>query len=134
VTKILKRTIMISIGVTLAGCSTGQTPPLFFAQTHTFGVGIRGSAGEQGANLTLGYRDLDVALVPVAVTDASGRVMPLQGSAGNQTIGGTNALSVFGQFNADVAAVSPSANLGTFFTTGLAADKLADGYRAKMMK
>jgi hypothetical protein len=124
---------MIGIGVALAGCSTGQTPPLFFAQTHTFGVGIRGSAGEQGANLVVGYKDLDVALVPVAVTDVLGTQL-LQGSAGKEPIVGTNGLSVFGQFNADAAAISPSANLGTFFTTGLAADKLADGYKAKMMK
>jgi hypothetical protein len=122
-------------GTVLTACSPTTNAPLFFAQTHTFGVGIQGSAGEQGASLVLGYRDLDVAIVPVAVTDAAGQVTQLKGSATDANGTGINALSVLGQFNAKATSgAAPTVNLGTFFATGLAADKLADGFSAQIAK
>ncbi|HEX8666143.1 MAG TPA: hypothetical protein VF744_19175 [Beijerinckiaceae bacterium] len=128
-------TVGAGFGAVLAACSPTTNAPLFFAQTHTFGVGIQGSAGEQGASLVLGYKDLDIAIVPVAVTDAAGQVTQLKGSATDATGTGTNALSVLGQFNAKATTgTAPTVNLGTFFATGLAADKLADGFSAQVAK
>jgi hypothetical protein len=120
------------LGATLAACSPTTNPPLFFAQTHTFGVGIHGSPTQQSADLTLGYRDLDIAIVPVSATDGAGQVVPLTSIAGGGN--SRNALSVLGQFNANAAATAPTVSLGTFFATGLAADKLADGFGERLSK
>jgi hypothetical protein len=132
VTAISKIVIGAGFGAALAACSPTTNTPLFFAQTHTFGVGIHGSPTQQSADLTLGYRDLDVAIVPVSVTDGAGQVVPLISTAGGGN--SRNALSVLGQFNANAATNTPTVSLGTFFATGLAADKLADGFSDKLSK
>ena len=46
----------------------------------------------------------------------------------------SNSLSVLGQFEVDAQAAGPKVGLGKFFATGLAADKLADGFSAKLSK
>jgi hypothetical protein len=128
---ISKLIIGASLGVTLAACSPTANYPLLFGQTQTFGVGIHGST-TQGADLTLGYKDFNVAIVPVTTADGS----PIRGDvlgAGNAR--GQDALSVLGEFNAETTAgVSPKVGLGKFFATGLAAQKLAEGYRDKLKK
>jgi hypothetical protein len=124
--------LIIGASVGLAGCYQSNNPPLFFAQAHTLGVGVHTSTTQQSADLTLGYKDFDVAIVPVSATDGSGRVVPLTGTAGGED--SRDALSVLGQFNASAATATPAVNLGTFFATGLAADKLADGFRDHLAK
>jgi hypothetical protein len=121
----------LALSLGLAGCST-QNPSLFFAQAHTLGVDVAGSTTEQSAHLTLGYKDLAVAVVPTTATGRNGEVVPLIGTAGGRD--SQNALSVLGQFNASAASATPSVNLGTFFATGLAADKLADGFSDQLSR
>src|SRR4051812_18691053 len=75
--------LIIGASVGLAGCYQSN-PPLFFAQAHTLGVGVHTSTTQQSADLTLGYKDFDVAIVPVSATDGSGRVVPLTGTAGGE--------------------------------------------------
>jgi hypothetical protein len=87
-----------SFSVGLAGCSPTAGPPLLFGQTHTLGVAIHGSATQQGVDLTLGYRDFNLAIVPVTATDASGQIVQIRSSAGP---GHGNALSVLGQFESN---------------------------------
>jgi hypothetical protein len=80
--------------------------------------------GQATPELTVGYRDVDVALVPV--TKAG---LPIQSVNGS---GFQDALSVFGQFDVGVNAATaglPGVSLGKFFATGTAASRLADGYR-----
>ena len=125
------RTIATSVGLVLAGCSPTANPPLLFGQTHTLGVGIHGST-TQGTDLTLGYKDFNIAIVPVTATDATGEVKPIQSWAARKN--SVNALSVLGQFEANAQAGSPSIGLGKFFATGLAADKLADGFKEKLSR
>jgi hypothetical protein len=123
----LKRMTMIGIGPALAGCLPLENPPLFYAQRHTFGVGLHGSAGEQSANLVLGYKGSDVAIVPVTARDRGG-VIPICALSG----GKRDAFSVFGYFQGD-ANVSPTlanAGLNSFFTTGIAADTMAQAFNA----
>jgi hypothetical protein len=125
----------LACGLVLSACSYGSNPPLVFGQAHTVGVSIHGSATQQGADLTVGYRDVDIAVVPVTAVDASGQIVPIKASVANGNGGvGTNALSVLGQFEVDAQAAGPKVGLGKFFATGLAADKLADGFKHKLAK
>ena len=58
-----KRIVGISIATavaTLSGCST--SPSLVFGQSHTVGITMGGSASDSGAELSIGYKDRDVAV------------------------------------------------------------------------
>ncbi|WP_374310505.1 hypothetical protein [Methylocella sp.] len=114
----------------LCGCAQSGNTPLLFGQTQTVGITANGSTTQQAAELTLGYRDFNVALVPVAVSTPSGELIPVRGSVGGQQAG--DAYSVLGQFSVDARSQAPSAKLGKFFATGLAAQKLADGFSAQL--
>lgn len=124
--------VMISLmgGV---GCSEVPNPPLIFGQTHTVGITIAGSPAEQGGELTLGYRDRDLAFVPVSVTQSDGSVTQVESHAfGGQRDGDArpdkDALSVLGQFDVSTEGQTAKIGLGKFFATGLAAKRLADGF------
>jgi hypothetical protein len=116
-----------------AGCTTGNiNPPLLFVQTQTLGVTINGSSIQQNFEMTLGYRDFDVAIVPATVTQG-GASTQVQSTVAGPGTSGADALSVLGQFEANTRA-TPEVGLGKFFSTGLAAQKLADGFREKLSK
>jgi hypothetical protein len=121
--------MLASCCLALGACTISQNPPLIFGQTHTVGISV-GSTVQQGPDITLGYRDVDIAVVPVTAVDVQGRVYQISSRVGKND---TNSLSVLGQFDIQAAA-APNVGLGKFFATGLAADKLADGFRAKMRK
>lgn len=108
----------------LAGCNANGNLPLVFVQSHTLGITANATGSQATPELTLGYRDLDVAVVPVI----DGGV-PLRGSIDKQGIHNEDALSVIGQFDAGAGvAATPTAKLGKFFATGMAAKRLADGF------
>jgi len=113
----------------LAGCATSQNMPLIFGQSHTVGIAISGSATDQGADFTLGYRDRDFAVVPVTVKQNNGDSTQVKAiaSADHQ-----DALSVLGQFEVTSSTNSANVGLGKFFATGIAAKTLADGFAAKL--
>ncbi|HEV7874618.1 MAG TPA: hypothetical protein VGO82_10840, partial [Enterovirga sp.] len=78
---------------------------------------------------------VDIAVVPVTAVDASGRLVPIKADVADKDGGvSSNSLSVLGQFEVDAQAAGPKVGLGKFFATGLAADKLADGFNAKLSK
>lgn len=114
-----------SIFPVLTGCNTTGDVPLLFVQTTSVGITAAATGGQATPELTVGYRDVDVALVPVTKDNA-----PIQSvSAGNFT----DALSVLGQFSVGATgAATPNASLGKFFATGTAASKLAEGYRCQL--
>lgn len=118
------RTALAAIAATLCGCSSAELP-LVFGQAHNVGITIAGSVPEQGGELTLGYRDKDIAVVPInkqaEAPDAAGHVH-------------RDALSVLGQFEVEAEAAQPKASLGKFFATGLAAKTLADGFKCQLGK
>lgn len=109
--------------VAMTGCqSTGF--PLVFGQAQTVGISIGGSTPEQKAELTLGYKDANIAVIPTKElsTASDGNGHPFSDS-----------LSVLGQFEVNTAAgAAPKASLGKFFATGLAARTLADGFRCEL--
>ena len=125
--------LLVSLCVSVDACAPGTNTPLLFGQTQTLGVAINGSTVQQGAELTLGYRDLDIAIVPVTVTQQTGAVTQIKSTADpdpNQKF--EDALSVLGQFEASTSASAPQVGLGKFFATGSAAKVLADGFAKKL--
>src|SRR5258708_5960237 len=117
--------ILMPILFIIGGCVKDVNPPLLFGQTQTLGVTINGTAATQGAELTVGYRDYDIAVVPTTVTQGTGQVTQIKATAGTDY---TDGLSVIGQFEANAKSSSPEVSLGKFFATGLAAKVLADGF------
>lgn len=120
----------------LCACASSGTP-LIFGSTTTFGVTVNATPDTQGFDFTLGYKDKNLAIVPVAVT-TDGRVQEI--TAWSKECGDKrDALSVFGQFTSkgDWALLSAEdkkgqVKLDRFFATGIAASHLANGYRQGM--
>jgi hypothetical protein len=118
--------LALSISPILAGCNTTGDVPLLFVQTTSVGITAATTGGQATPELTVGYRDVDVALVPV--TNGGSPVRSV--SAGGYF---QDALSVFGQFSVGAnGTTAPNATLGKFFATGTAASKLAEGYRCQL--
>jgi hypothetical protein len=146
--------VLALAGLCLGGCAKDQLAPLIFVQSNAFGVVASAGTTSQGAELTVGYHNYDVAIVPVTVKDSAGNVVQLQAFTSNGTpcpapvAGATvapecanggvrDALSVIGQFESTTSSAAtglPGVGLGTFFATGQAAAKLADGFAAKLGK
>ncbi|WP_395645439.1 hypothetical protein [Terricaulis sp.] len=114
---------------------------LVFGTSDTVGISASGSAGETGAQLTVGFREQNAALAPVFVmpegaegSEYDPRVVLLgandaQTSAGHE--GASDTFSVFGSFSLRAETKDPNANLGRFFATGLAARELARGFACR---
>lgn len=108
-------------------------PPLVFAQTNTLGIGISTSVAEQGVQFSLGYTGRDIAFVPVMIRSADGSSERLGGrhrGGGQVPEYEDDALSVFGQFKVDTATEAVQFGLRRFFTTGMAARRLTEGFKA----
>lgn len=106
----------------LCGCGPIKGLPLVFGQAQSVGITITGSAPEQSGELTLGYKDKDLAVIPLDE-------LSMQPSA-NGTF--QDALSVLGQFDVNAKAAPADTSLGKFFATGTAASKLAEGFKCKL--
>ena len=117
------------LAMAFAGCASppGQTM-LVFGQTQTVGLSIGGSVPDQGASFTLGYQDKNFAIVPATVPMVGGGSSQVLSSIGKDGEGGSDALSVLGQFEVRSSTRTADVGLGKFFATGLAAQKLADGF------
>lgn len=149
--------LLVAVGLGLGGCAKDQLAPLVFVQSNAFGVVANAGTTSQGAELTVGFHNYDAAIVPVTVRDAAGNIVQMQSftsggtpcptptagatPAGNppakcNNAGLTDALSVLGQFEGNTTAATglPGVGLGTFFATGQAAAKLADGFAARIGK
>lgn len=110
----------------LAACTTADQPmPLVYARTQTVGISVAGSVPDQGANVTIGFADRNLAVVPTTSPNGD----PIRATATN---GFNDALSVLGQFEATAEGTGVSAGLGTFFSTGMASSHLAAGFSCKM--
>ncbi len=125
----------LSAAAFTSACSTQGNTMLVFGQTQTLGISIGGSATDQGATFTLGYQDKNFAIVPATVRMADGTVVPVRSTVGNpegKKGQSQDALSVLGQFSVNTSTKSADVGLGKFFATGLAAQKLADGFSEKL--
>jgi|SRR5271166_2720993 len=122
---------LLGIFPALSGCNSYPNPPLVFYQATTLGITANATGGTATPELSLGYRDTDVALVPVATNTGVPITSSLPGSGGQFV----DALSVLGQFQVDTAAATtPHVGLGKFFATGAAAKRLADGFAGQLSK
>jgi hypothetical protein len=129
-----KVVILILTSLGIAGCASTANSPLVFVQTQTIGITANASGSQATPELTFGYRDLDVAIVPVTANGE--QIMSVQPpTKQGQTTPYRDALSVLGQFNASATAgTSPNANLGKFFATGAAASRIASGFQNQLSK
>ena len=136
-----KKVLLAASAALVAAACTPQTNlPLIFTQAHTVGITVNAATTQQSAELTLGYRDLDVAVVPTSISDAQGQLHPLQSEIRQYGPAGCNkyteALSVLGQFSVSASTTAstttPQVGIGKFFATGDAAKVLADGFKVQI--
>ena len=115
----MRSTLPVVILASVVLACAGE-PMLVFGQSHTVGLTIAGSTTEQRGELSLGYKDYDVAVVPTQALSKAGEH--------------ADSLSVIGQFELAGGAenAQPNVGLGKFFATGMAAKTLADGSRCKV--
>ncbi len=105
---------------------------MYFGQSNTIGIGIsvQTAVAEQGPSFTLGYSGRSIAYIPTQAPSKGGKARLINGggSEDNNDNAEKDALSVFGQFKAQTGTNSIDFGLGRFFSTGLAARNLADGF------
>ncbi len=122
----------------LAGCGNVDAAHLVFGQQQVVGLDISATAPEQGGALSLGYKDKNIAIIPVAVDTGT-----VTNGEKYQLLGGTNILpnntdvndaySTLGQFELGTGQDgTTSVGLGKFFATGIAAQTLAEGFKEKL--
>jgi len=103
--------------------------PLIFGQSQTVGISIGAGASEQGADFVLGYKDKNIAIVPVAIKVAEGSYAQVGSMSGDNF---EDSFSVIGQFEVNTTTSQGNVGLGKFFATGAAAKALADGFASKL--
>lgn len=113
----------------LSGCASNQNMPLVFGQMQTVGVSIGVGTSDQGADFVLGYKDKNVAIIPVTLEIEDGKRAQITSNQGN---GFKDSLSVLGQFEVQSDTSQGNVGLGKFFATGSAAKTLADGFKKKL--
>lgn len=135
-----------SVLVATVGCSNSSSP-LYFGQNTTYGAAVGGTAAAGGLpELTVGYRQANVAIVPTVIPgdvklgkngNESRTIFATQdqrSAVGGATDGSsdgnrTDAYSTFGSFKASTK--TNGITLGVFFATGVAAQTLAEAVKEK---
>jgi hypothetical protein len=121
---------LLCIPPALSGCNSDPNAPLVFYQATTLGVSVNATGGAATPEVSLGYRDTDVAVVPVA-TNSGSLIQSNQPDQNGRPF--NDALSVLGQFQANTnGGAATTIGLGKFFATGAAASELADGFRTEL--
>lgn len=122
---------LFMIGV-LAGCTTLDSSPLIFGQGITVGISAGAASTNTSPEIVIGFKQANFAVVPTVIP---ADVPPLPGeneptrriaAFGSGPTGLEDALSTFGSFsnNTKVGEVE----LGVFFATGVAAQRLSQGF------
>ncbi len=140
-----------AVALLAGGCDTSNNTQLIFGQTHKVGLSISASAPQQGGSISLGYEDLDIAIMPLVTPGDHSRLATAtkdckfanegagdSGAASEKVpkVCTEDAASVFGYFglSGKTENASPGFELGKFFATGFAAQTVADGFREKLKK
>ncbi|NRF69682.1 hypothetical protein HLB44_22000 [Aquincola sp. S2] len=110
----------------LGGCSSN--PPLMFGDHVSFGLQLGTDTAGSGGSVTLGYKQRSVAIVPVSVLDEQGNAQAMRGIDGQER----DALSVFAVFESAAPAANERLRIGQVFSTGSAAQLLAQGYECQL--
>lgn len=125
---------LFASALALGACATGGSP-LTFIESNTLGISIASGAPEGAVELTVGYVGRNVAIVPVTASYGNPEHQTFVGSQ-RSVNGDYDAFSVFANFTAAAGVTdggkTSKAGFGKFFATGLAADKLAEGFAARM--
>jgi len=116
----------------LAGCAANKEN-LLFAETTDVGIAFH-PAPTTGLQFTVGVKMRDLAVVPVAALDGQQNLQQRRAVSPDHS---EDAVSVFAQFSAQSAppdensgsVVRRRVSLGRFFSTGVAAVNLAEGYK-----
>lgn len=124
----------LAIGLpAVAACGNLEATHLVFGQEQSVGLTIAGSGPQQDAELTLGFKDKNIAVVPVAVKDANGQVVLTARTDSGPGLGISDSFSTIGQFELDTGkSTAVSVGLGKFFATGNAAQTLAQGFADRL--
>jgi len=136
---------LVVVVAALSGCSRTGDQPLMFVQADSLGITAAAGPSAAGADISLGYKGLNYASVPVSVRDDKGRVHKL-GSVNSVCDQPEtrefdrcehDAYSVFGHFGASAlatAGTTPQTNVGMqkFFATGIAATRLSRAFADKV--
>ena len=126
--KVIKGLTTLTLVIGVSACSTNQTMPLIFGQSHTVGITIGASTTDQGGEFVLGYKDRNIALIPVTTPQSSGDSTLVKATVGASQ----DAMSVIGQFEVNSETKDADVGLGKFFATGIAAQQLATGFKNKL--
>lgn len=127
---------IIALSLTITACTTiPNNMPLVFGEDISLGISMGGSTTSQGAELTLGFKSKDVAIIPVVAASGTD-LTKIQGEVNNMgTPSGVpyastqkDAYSVLGQFGTTTDNNGKRIGIGKFFATGRAATSLADGF------
>jgi hypothetical protein len=121
----MKMMVLMAVVLAVTACTT-RNAPLLFGQAHSVGIAVGSNPANQTPEITVGYRDVDIAVIPT-VDDVSGRLIQ-----GRSTDGYEDAYSTYGQFQADTR--TSGVTLGKFFATGLAARRLSDGVACQVSR
>jgi hypothetical protein len=122
-------TVLVTSLLLVSGCASNQNLPLVFGQSQTVGISIGAGVSEQGADFVLGYKDKNIAIIPIAIEVTEGNYAQV----GSQSGGGfDDSFSVLGQFEVNANTKNGDVGLGKFFATGAAAKALADGFASKL--
>lgn len=133
--KVLNAIALGIAGISVAACTNNNH--LIFGQNHVIGFELAGPSPEQaGGALTLAYKDRNIAIVPVTVRHDNGHYMPVGGINAEKTPNSvSDAYSVLGQFEFSGGNEGKTrVGLGKFFATGIAAQKLAEGFAGHLTK
>lgn len=110
-------------------------PPLVFAQTNAVGLDIQTAISTEGPQFTIGYSGRNLALIPVTMENSDGSLKRMGSTftpKESQNATANDALSVFGQFEANTDTAAFNYGLNRFFTTGVAARRLTEGFRLRI--
>lgn len=120
----------------LTGCSTSENAPLIFGTSRVVGVSVGASAAGTVPEVTVGFKDLNIAHVPTIFLDPNGEHGLIQGlddfPNGAGVLRKGDAYSTFGQFALDSGATGVA--LGTFFSTGVSARRISEGFACQVSK
>ncbi|MCR4376908.1 MAG: hypothetical protein NUV50_02305 [Rhodospirillales bacterium] len=78
----MKRTIGLAlfVAVGLSGCAQQNSMPLVFGSTQTMGLSFTSSATQnQGVDVTIGFKNIDFALVPTTTVDTNNNPVAIRG-------------------------------------------------------
>lgn len=140
----LKGLTAISLLSLMTGCQDfAPSNPVIFGQTQKVGLSIGVSQINQTPQLSLGYDDFNIAILPtVARADPGNPGSAFERLGGNIDAGDPNGTdydgtySVIGQFDVqgEGGATAVKVGLEKFFATGLAARVLAEGFACSMSR